>query len=392
MVRYYRLLIVSADQSYVLNSLLEKGVRLQDVSWMDELTVEVKVSHKQIAAVRGLLDQKAIPYKIAGKNGNGWILLGVLNRPVLLLGMALFFLLALWLPGRIFFLDVTGNAQVPDAYILEAADKCGVHFGAKSALVRSEEIKNHILAQLPELQWVGVTTCGFVATIQVKERSELDSTQQFLHDVSSIVAGHDGVISEISVLQGAPLVQPGQAVKQGDILISGYTDCGRIIKAQQAKGEIYAHTIHKITAVSVNPVGTRGGIFKKHTCYKIKIGKKVINLCNHSGISDVTCVKMYSEDYWTFPGDFRLPVALMKEQSIYYDFSPDIADGQSNEWLSDYMREYLLSQMVAGQILDQSLTLEYSFDGCILLGEFACHEMIGQVKHEELIEQYAEDN
>ncbi len=184
MGRYYRLSIVSADLSYVLNSLLEKEVHLQDVSWVDELTAEVKVSHKQIDDVLGFLNQKEIHHKIVGINGKGWLLSNVFTRPVLLIGMVLFILLALWLPGRIFFLDVTGNAQIPDAYILETAENCGVHFGVKAAIVRSEEIKNHLLSQLPELQWVGVTTCGFVATIQVKERSELDCTQQFLHSIS----------------------------------------------------------------------------------------------------------------------------------------------------------------------------------------------------------------
>ena len=38
------------------------------------------------------------------------------------------------------------------------------------------------------------------------------------------------------------------------------------------------------------------------------IGKKVINLCNHSGIIDESCVRMYLEDYWSFPGGFQLPV------------------------------------------------------------------------------------
>ena len=54
--------------------------------------------------------------------------------------------------------------------ILERAEYCGVHFGAKAGSVRSEQVKNRLLFEIPELRWAGVNTTGCTAVITVAER------------------------------------------------------------------------------------------------------------------------------------------------------------------------------------------------------------------------------
>jgi len=390
--RYFRVRIIAADPENVLTKLVEADIEIENLEWLDDLTVEIDVRHSDFSYAKGILQEKGFDIRIIRRKGLLWQIFALWKRPVLVTGAVLFIALALVLPGRIFFVEVEGNESLSDKLIIQYAENCGIGFAAKSTDVRSENVKNRLLADLPELQWLGVTTKGCVATIHVKERSTQDISPDGDDRISNIVAVQDGIITKMLVYSGNPLFQVGQTVKNGDILISGYTDCGLKTTAQQSEGEVYAHTLRSICAILPDSHQSRGQVLRKHTCYRLRIGKKVINLCNHSGIMDATCVKMYSEYYWTLPGGFQLPVSVIKVECSFHEAIAQAQDHENREWLLQYARNYLQSQMIAGEVLDESLIWNRFDDYCVLNGSYACHEMIGQVKYEEILEQYAEDN
>ena len=74
----------------------------------------------------------------------------------------------------------------------------------------------------------------------------MQQTDQKSAGVGSIVASRDGVITSITTTKGTPLCKAGQAVKAGQILISGYTDCGISIRADPAEGEVFAETYREM--------------------------------------------------------------------------------------------------------------------------------------------------
>ena len=391
--RYIRLRIIAAEPERLLTKLLDSNIELIDVISIDFLTVEVKIRKSQYGLVSNIVEHSGATCRLIGRMGMLWSIQSLLKRPVLMLGILMLLLSSCMLNGRVFFVTVSGNENVPERVVLSAAEDCGIGFGAKASKVRSEDIKNMLLKQLPQLQWVGVTTSGSVATIHVKERSVQDSVKPAQQAVSSILASRDGVISKMTVHNGTPLVQVGQSVQAGDLLVSGYTDCGIVQLGEQADAEIYAYTFRKIEAITPTPDGKKEAYTNAHTCTMIRIGKKVINFCNHSGISDATCVKMYEEDYVTLPGGFRLPVSVIRMRTyashiVEAEYDPEA----SQDWLSQYVLSYTGNQMIAGSILNEKWQWDASDGYCLLKGDFACHEMIGQVKFEEIIEEDAEDN
>ena len=391
-LRFYCVRIVAADPERILNKLSVSGIELIDLLWIDPLTVEFSVKSSQYLQTMELLNRYAIDGSIKKKQGLLWRLTDIRKRLVLIMGVMLFILVTATLRERILFIQVEGNMHVPENQILYHAENAGIFFGVRSSKLRSEEIKNELLERMPELQWVGITATGCVATIDVKERSLQDMSSQRETGVSHLVAKRDGVVSDVSVLRGSAMVWPGESVKAGQILISGYTNCDRVIKAQNAAGEVFAYTL--CTNEVITPVSAckyREPI-KEYTCIKLRIGKKVINLCNHSGIQAGTCVKMYSEDYWTLPGGYQLPVCVVKICYTVHDTCYETVDLETFDWIKDYAKNYLRSDMLAGRILGESLQVETRYGAYILRGEYACHEMIGQVKYEEITEQYAEDN
>ena len=275
---------------------------------------------------------------------------------------------------------------------METAEQCGIRFGASRREVRSEKVKNKLLALIPELQWAGVNTAGCVAVISVNERSMADQKEP-ISGVSSIVAVRDGIIRECTVTKGNPLCKVGQAVKAGEILVSGYTDCGISIKVTQAEADILAQTQHILTAMTPTNVSARTQIREENTRYSIVFGKKLINFYNDSGISDATCVKMYDIAYLTLPGGFELPVALVKERLIYYNFKDvSLTDDESFDWMEDFSKSYIQQQMIAGQILQEQASMELDNGICRLRSQYQCLEMIGRIQHEGIIQNNGKNN
>ncbi len=378
--------MVSADPAAAISAVNMAGIEIFNAT-RDEADIVTRfyLRRRDVKRLRILCNRRGYSMKILRRQGLFWTLREVLHRPVLVFGAVLYLLLALYLPSRVLFIRVEGASTVPERLILEKCQQVGISFGASRKEVRSEKMKNALLAAIPELQWAGINTAGCTATVSVRERTEPEAEVEQNRGVSSLVAVRDGVITQCTVIRGNPVCKVGDAVKAGQVLISGYTDCGITIQATQAHGEIFAQTERTLTAISPAATGQKGektAITKK---FALIIGKKRINFYKGSGISDSSCDKMYTLSYLTLPGGFQLPVALVTE--IWAEYTPELPAAQedASELLQEFAQEYLRRQMVAGTVLHRQESMTSAEGATILQGKYACTEMIGRVQNEEII-------
>ena len=377
--------ITSADPAGVICSLYGHGIPVENVQYVDELTFHCQVQRQYTKRVIALVDRRSDQWKILSHKGIFWSIQRLINRPVLVAGVLIFILLTVFLPTRIYFFRVEGNASVPDQYILELASEYGISFGALRREIRSEQVKNALLHAVPQLEWVGINTAGCVATISVRER-QVGEPAQPVRGISSIVAIRDGVVQEVTVTGGSAACKVGQAVRAGQVLISGYTDCGLSIRAERAKGEIYATTNRQMMFILPENFVQRGRRVSQNQRFSIIIGKKRINFYQDSGNLDATCVKMYEENYVTLPGGFQLPIAIVTETWIDYESAAPAATVEENSrTMSSLAQDYLRSQMVAGTILSKDESFSQQDGFLLLYGKYGCLEMIGQERSEEII-------
>lgn len=377
--------ITSADPAGVICSLYGNGIPVENVHYVDELTFQCQVQRQYTKRVIALVDRRSDQWKILSHKGIFWSIQRLINRPVLVAGVLIFILLTVFLPTRIYFFRVEGNTSVPDKYILELASEYGISFGAVRREIRSEQVKNALLHAVPQLEWVGINTAGCVATISVRER-QVGEPAQPVRGISSIVAIRDGVVQEVTVTGGSAACKVGQAVRAGQVLISGYTDCGLSIRAERAKGEIYATTNRQMMFILPENFVQRGHRVSQNQRFSIIIGKKRINFYQDSGNLDATCVKMYEENYVTLPGGFQLPIAIVTETWIDYESAAPAATMEENSrTMSSLAQDYLRSQMVAGTILSKDESFSQQDGFLLLFGKYGCLEMIGQERSEEII-------
>lgn len=374
----------SAVPEEALDDIIQAKIPLSHVVQKRELTYQILIRRKDYRRLSIILNRRGDTLQVVRKQGVYWTLNAFLHRPVLLFSLLLLFLSSLYLPSRIYFVTVEGNATVPTRLILSAAEDCGIHFGASRKLVRSEKVKNALLSSVPQLQWAGVNTSGCTAVISVRERSKEEAPKE-ANIVSSLIADRDGFILSATITSGTAHFLPGEAVAKGQLLISGYTDCGICIRATRAEGEIIAQTNRKIDTVSPKQYAIPERVSEANYKISLLVGKKRINLWKDSRISDAGCGRMYQEYYISLPGGFRLPIAICVDRYISYELrETELSEEEARITLQQFSENYLKRQMVAGQILQAEHHFFCSAGLYRLQSSYTCTEMIGKERREQI--------
>ena len=372
--------LTSADIPGVLQSMSNAGIVVWDVVSADDLVIRFQAAPKDGTRIREMAELRGGRLRRLKRVGLSRRFLPWMRHPVLLVGICLLMVLTVWLPTRVLFIRVEGNQTVPTNLILERAEACGIGFGSERSVVRSERIKNALLEAIPQLQWAGINTSGCVATITVRERSVQPREEETV--VSEIVAVTDGIVQSTTVQRGTVLCKPGQAVRAGEVLISGMTDCGLAILVTGAEGEITAETYRSFAVKTSEQAAVRVSEGVQEQKISLIIGKNRINLYNDSGILDATCVKINSVYYLTLPGGFVLPVGIAVETVTWCD-TEEMPFSDQLDVMTGYARQYLMEHITAGRILEERSEAL----GSLLYIHYICLEMIGQNRYEEIIRE-----
>lgn len=385
---YVRLQITHGAPEQILQKLTQAGITVYRIKSIDLLNIRLDVDKSGMDTAVLILEKYGAEYKILHMFGLYFFFGKMIKRPVLVIGILLLAVLVIYLPSRVLFVAVKGNETIPTRYILDKAESCGIAFGGKRKMIRNEKIKNALLSEIPELQWVGVNTYGCLVVISVEERTPNDPEEHVDYH-TNLVATHDAVITEMSVLRGVALCKPGQAVRKGQVLISGYSDVGLCIRLTGAEGEIRGYTQRSLKVKTMTEYTTKVKQRNIKRRYSIFFGKKLINFDKGSGISGTFCDRMYTEYYLVLPGGLSLPVGIMEETTISYE-TEEVSDTDLTcySWLEPTAEDYLSNQMIAGQIMRKDTQISLDGEICCLYGIYRCHELIGQIRYEEMLEQY----
>ncbi len=378
-----RVELVSADPEGALWALSGAGVILDEITPRGALTLEFLLRRGDYPAAEALCRKRGDRLRVLERTGLFFAARSLFRRKLLLVGLLFLVGLTALLPTRMLFFRVEGNRTVPTAKVLWEAERRGLSFGASRRGVRSERIKNALLDAIPELEWAGVNTRGCTAVISVRERAVSAPAPEQKHQVGNIVAVMDGYILSVTVTQGTGQVQPGQAVKKGEILISGYTDCGICIQATQAEGEILAQTRRQLEAVTPVIYQKKGAAIGTKRVVSLLLGKKRIFFWKDSGILEGSCDRIQEDYPLTLPGKFQLPVCLRVDTYVNQESGPERLTAQeANAQLTAFSARYLPEQMIAGSVEETGQRVLAKGGVYRLRGSYLCREIIGREKRE----------
>lgn len=115
--------------------------------------------------------------------------------------------------------EVIGNEHCSDAQIIALVQQYGLWPGTRHSDMEYERLEHTIELEHPEFTWIQLRTKGTTLEISVKERLAESAD---LADGGSIVAKADGRITELLVYTGTALVEVGDLVTAGQVLVGGW--------------------------------------------------------------------------------------------------------------------------------------------------------------------------
>ena len=325
----------------VLNLCSARGLAFWDLVWESETAFTCRLSRRDCGRLRRAMKNLEGSVTVVRGEGVPFFLGRFRRRQVLLAGLTA---CALWVTVGSFFIwdfTVEGNETVTEEEILRALDRYGVGLGTLGLGLDTEDLRNHILLEIPELSWITVNVSGCRATVQVRERvpvPELVSKRE----PANVVARRAGLVLEVQALDGVTCVLPGSSVTEGQLLISGVEDTETFgARVLTGMGTVEARTWYTLTAHLPLTAPVKRYTGREKTYYFLVLGTNRIKFFANSGMEAGSYDKITTRDRWSFFG-LPLPVTLERETCRYYetevsDVDAAFAEAAAEEALTDYL-------------------------------------------------------
>lgn len=140
------------------------------------------------------------------------------------IGGAIFILTLTILSNFVWAFDVVGNNNVSEDEILKALGDFGLSYGSYIPSLDVRKLEQQMLLKFDSLSWIGININSSRAQIQVHETVFVPEEKRNDDGLYNIVASDDGQIKKMQVYSGQEVVNIGDSVKKGDLIISGIVE------------------------------------------------------------------------------------------------------------------------------------------------------------------------
>jgi len=246
----------------LINMAVNQGMVLWSVNRPSYSVLTARINIKSFSKLRPILRKYNCRVKILSKHGLPFLLLRLNRRKMLVAGFLIFSALLYSLSSFIWVVELDGTEKIDPESLLNVLSEHNIRPGAFKPNLDLHSIQNQMLIQVPDLIWIGIEIRGSKAIVRVEEATKppemIDRLTPF-----NIVAKADGIIDKIVVLDGEALVEAGDTVRKGQLLVSGIIadNDGRSIRYTHAQAYVTARTWYRgNAAISIKePIINRTG-------------------------------------------------------------------------------------------------------------------------------------
>ncbi|MCR4962933.1 MAG: sporulation protein YqfD [Firmicutes bacterium] len=224
-----------------LNLALSRGLTVTGVAWDGQGRLRLWLELPDAARLPELCRLSHCRFQILRRRGRPFLLALWGKRPALLAAVFLSLAALLWLSSLILSLEVTSPYPLETSQkqrILQLAAEAGVKPYISRCFIDLEEAESHILSNEPDLLFAEIEERGSHLRINVVYRVNVAAGEE-TRPPGDIVAAAGGVIRSILVQKGTAAVSAGQAVRQGQVLISGQVGNSQVAAAGMIVAEIW---------------------------------------------------------------------------------------------------------------------------------------------------------
>lgn len=235
--------VTGLNQDRLLNTLVKNGIALFDVQKTSKTRMTFSIRAKQDKKFFAILNkicyttnskskksyanlvftkaQCGYDIEKTGYSGRAYPLFFLITNIGLVIGAIIFTLCTAYLDGFIKLIEFTGSGSVLEREVTEYLQSKGVCENARFSSVDLKRLGDEILASNGSLTFASCSKRGnklIVELVLANQPSERLNGNQ-----TSMVSDVDGVVESVKVYRGTALVEKGDTVVEGQLLVDGYS-------------------------------------------------------------------------------------------------------------------------------------------------------------------------
>lgn len=201
--------------------------------------LRAKITTESLKKLRPLVKKTNCTVKILKKSGFPFIIYRISRRQGLVAAVIFFLGLLYLLSSFVWFVDIQGNEKLSLSEVKKLLRLNGIYCGQLKSQINLEQAEDALLLHFPTLAWADVNCHGTKVEVRLKENTVLVREDRV---VPCIVAAQDGLITQLLVISGRPVVAEGDTVKKGQLLISGLKNekLGSIAAEGKVKARVWS--------------------------------------------------------------------------------------------------------------------------------------------------------
>ncbi len=206
-----------------ISDCVNKKINIWGISRHDEY-IDGFILARDYCKLRTPAKKNGIKVFILEKNGVPFFINRYHRRIGVILGCVLFILALTVLSNFVWSFEVIGLEKVSEDEILTALDELGLKVGVYIPSLDVRKLQQQMLLKFDDLAWIGININSSVAEIRVHERVFPPQEKRNDDGLFNVVALQGGQIKRLEVYSGQAVVNIGEAVKEGDLIVSGIVE------------------------------------------------------------------------------------------------------------------------------------------------------------------------
>lgn len=242
----------------LLDKAMKRGLDVRNIRIISPLQAVCWVTPQDLAELKKMA--KAL-YKITEEEHRGpeYRVRKFIRTPLKVAGVVVVLALVISQSFFVKTIEVSGYKAIPETLLRECLSESGVSEGAYRPAIDWNAAENHVYETFPQITWLQLVYDGRKVFLNISESESPIVTEEFSREeerkYTNIVASRSGYIETVSIYRGMLLVEEGEFVRKGQVLVSGYVPTEPTVYEEdwpksyyvRCSGEIWAKVPYRLT-------------------------------------------------------------------------------------------------------------------------------------------------
>lgn len=295
---YYVISIEGINIEKLLNTLIRNKINIYDVKRINSTKMEFKVDRKDFKEFKKIYRNSKFEVKVKQHIGLPFLAKRIYKYK----GMWICAIISLviLMSTSLFVTDIYIQAPegIDKASVRKELANAGVKPGVYKKSIDRKEVRDHVMSKFDDIAYVSINVKGTNIFVTVTKKDE--SLQQKKEtNYCNVIANKDGIIEKVIPRSGNQMVNPGDIVRKGDVLVSGANS--------KSMPEVWATTYYESKQVDSYIEQRKDRTGKKKTVYTFSFYDEEFILRRNIEYKNY---EIENKEYKISIGDYTFPLKI----------------------------------------------------------------------------------